>query len=406
MEQVNTTPASSAHEVEFPPPISSHEAESPPPIDDQPERRKFMKRLQLDSEHSLEAQKDGFLELKKAPLFSLSVKEKSTVDTNARHLFPSYALLGHILKDSSGRTVAHSDIDFVLLNTNHPWSAFLCGLQGSGKSHTMSCMLENCLYPSEEIGKLPQPLAGLVFNWDNQAGNICQAAYLSTIGIEVNVFVSPSNYLTMRDKYHNEFGDCDNLKVLPYFLPADLLNKERMVRLMAFEASAENPPLYMQIIDKTIRTMAMETQGSSKFKYDDGSRNCFKTRILEEITNPQQSGPLNQRLDLLDSFLSGGAYERLFKRRAKYFPRADPETFLAGKPACLTVIDLTGTSDAETACLLFDISLSVFLEKTNVPKVVALDEAHNYLRGGAAATNFIQALEKTIRLGGLAKRHK
>jgi len=394
MEQVNTTPAS-----------SKHKAESPPPIDDQLERSKFMKRLQFDSEHSLDAQKDCFFEQKKAPLFSLSVKEKSTVNSDSadvQDLFPSYALLGHILKNSSGKTVADSDVDFVLLNTNHPWSAFLCGLQGSGKSHTMSCMLENCLYPSEEIGKLPQPCAGLVFNWDSQVGNICQAAYLCTIGIEVIVYVSPSNYVTMRNKYREVLGYCDNLKVLPYFLPADLLNKERMTRLMAFGASAENPPLYMQIIDKVIRTMAMETQGSSRFNYNDRSRYCFRERIRQEIRNPQQSGPLNQRLDFLDSFLSGSEYEYVFNRGANNVPRTDSKMFLAGKPGCLSVIDLTGCGDAETACLLFDVSLSVFLEKTNVGKVVALDEAHNYLRGGAAATNFIQGLEKTIR----EQRHK
>jgi len=394
MEQVNTAPNS-----------SKHKAESPPPTDDQLERSKFMKRLQFDSEHSLDAQKDGFLEQKKAPLFSLSVKEKSIINSgnaDAQDLFPSYALLGHILKDSSGKTIADSDVDFVLLNTNHPWSAFLCGLQGSGKSHTMSCMLENCLYPSEEIGKLPQPCAGLVFNWDSQVGDICQAAYLCTIGIKVTVFVSPNNYITMRDKYHEVLGKRDNLKVLPYFLPTSLLNKERMTRLMAFGASIENPPLYMQIIDKIIRKMAMETQGSSRFNYNDGSKYCFKKRIYQEITNPQQSGPLNQRLDFLDSFLSGSEYEKVFKQGAKSVPRADPEMFLKGEPGCLTVLDLTACGDAESACLLFDVSLSVFLEKTNIGKVVALDEAHNYLRGGAAATNFIQGLEKTVR----EQRHK
>jgi len=33
----------------------------------------------------------------------------------------------------------------IFLNTNAPWSAFICGSQGSGKSYTLSCMLENLL---------------------------------------------------------------------------------------------------------------------------------------------------------------------------------------------------------------------------------------------------------------------
>lgn len=32
----------------------------------------------------------------------------------------------------------------VFLNGNAPWSAFICGLQGSGKSHTLACMLGLC----------------------------------------------------------------------------------------------------------------------------------------------------------------------------------------------------------------------------------------------------------------------
>lgn len=394
MEPVNASPA-----------VSQHKAKSPPPTDGQLERSKFMKRLQFGSEHAPDAQQDNFFERKKAPLFSLSVKEKSIVDSgssNAQDLFPSYALLGHIVKDSSGKIAADSNIDFVLLNTNHPWSAFLCGLQGSGKSHTVSCMLENCLHQSDEIGKLPQPCAGLVFNWDSQVGNICQAAYLCTIGVKVTVLVSPGNYITMRDKYHEVLGKRVNLNILPYFLPSAHLNKERMTRLMAFGAAVENPPLYMQTIDKILRTMTMETQGSSRFNYNDRSARCFRERLRQEIKNAQQSVPLNLRLDILDSFLSGSEYEDIFNMGANFVPRADPKSFLMGEPGSLIVVDLTGGGDAETACLLFDVSLSVFLEKTTVGKVVALDEAHNYLRGGAAAINFIQGLEKTIR----EQRHK
>ena len=91
--------------------------------------------------------------------------------------------------------------------------------------------------------------------------------------------------------------------------------------------------------------------------------------------------------------MSGSEYEDIFNDGINNVPWTDPQTFLAGEPGCLTVIDLIGCGDAETAYLLFDVSLSVFLEKTNVGKVVALDKAHNYLREGAAASNFIKGLE-------------
>lgn len=42
----------------------------------------------------------------------------------------------------------------VFLNGNAPWSAFICGLQGSGKSHTLACMLGLCLLRSLDT---PEP---------------------------------------------------------------------------------------------------------------------------------------------------------------------------------------------------------------------------------------------------------
>jgi hypothetical protein len=41
-------------------------------------------------------------------------------------------------------------------------SIFICGSQGSGKSYTLSCLLENYLI-SSDAGKLPKPLTALVF---------------------------------------------------------------------------------------------------------------------------------------------------------------------------------------------------------------------------------------------------
>lgn len=80
-----------------------------------------------------------------------------------------YAVLGHVPEDdlSIPDSVTRTP---VLLNTDSPWSAFLCGSQGSGKSHTLSCMLENCLLTDETIlprvGLNPHPLAGLVFHYE------------------------------------------------------------------------------------------------------------------------------------------------------------------------------------------------------------------------------------------------
>ncbi|KAI0568538.1 hypothetical protein Alg215_12127, partial [Pyrenophora tritici-repentis] len=54
--------------------------------------------------------------------------------------------------------------------------------------------------------------------------------------------------------------------------------------------------------------------------------------------------------------------------------------------------------DADSACVLFDICLSVFIQQTQCGKIVALDEAHNYMtEGSGAAKAFTEKLLRTVR---------
>jgi len=201
-------------------------------------------------------------ELMMTPLFSMSVK-KAALDHDIVD-FAQYAVLGHvipmpfdgstndlatrlskILVDGSRNELTKS-IDPVLLNTNTPWSAFICGSQGSGKSHTMSCIFENCLLPDKKLGKLAYPLAGLVFHYDSMDSSHCEAAHLCSQGIQVTVLVSPSNYGTLKTRYSTIPGADKHLKVRRLWLDGSHLNTERIKRLMAFGDDNEQPPLYLQ----------------------------------------------------------------------------------------------------------------------------------------------------------------
>jgi hypothetical protein len=82
-------------------------------------------------------------------------------------------------------------------NIAAPSSVFICGSQGSGKSHTLGCLLENCLVPSM-ANSLPRPLTGIVFHYDtftsDTSGSACEAAYLSSAkGVSVRVLCAPTN---------------------------------------------------------------------------------------------------------------------------------------------------------------------------------------------------------------------
>lgn len=177
-------------------------------------------------------------------------------------IFPSYGLLAKrsvayepeipiVNNDDFGNATIYDGRLF--LNTNAPWSTFICGSQGSGKSHTLSCILENGLLPHSGLGELPKQLAAIVFHYDKFTGSsssqMCEAAYLSSKGIPVNVLVSPTNYWTMSRMYRSLEGvpASSQPKVAPLFLGSQQLNIERMMKLMAFDHTKAEVPLYMEV---------------------------------------------------------------------------------------------------------------------------------------------------------------
>ena len=325
-------------------------------------------------------------EVRTTPLLSLATrKETAKHGSDNAPLFPQFALLAGVIGlrqekpkvqlvpysdwwDAAPRRTTDDD-PRIFQNINAPWSAFICGSQGSGKSHTVSCMLENCLVRNNRLGPLLNPLAGLVFHHDLFAssfgGQVCEAAYLCTAGISVTVLVSPSNLERMRILYRNMPGVSLESKkpiVEPLVLDEAYLNVDRLLGLMAAGDSEGPMPLYMQSVLQVLREMAMKNQSRPGIDYAE-----FKKQILRKPLTPAQLGPLLIRLDLLESFIG----------------KPDKNNQIRGNnwtpvPGRLVVVDLSCPFvDPATACGLFDICLGVFLEQdSKIGRVVALDEAH------------------------------
>ncbi|KAK7182356.1 hypothetical protein PSPO01_11590 [Paraphaeosphaeria sporulosa] len=326
-----------------------------------------------------------------------------------------YGVLGHIPNGSNssgfGEAAQMSTKRTpVLLNIDSPWSAFLCGSQGSGKSHSLSCMLENCLLSDHtiipKIGFNPHPLAGLVFHYDRcQGSGVCEAAYLCT-NVPTTVLVSPSNYARLKTEYETMAREQGGtITVKPLYILSKYLDTERMKTLMAVR-NDDDMPLYMQTILMILRGMAIESQGLATFDYE-----VFKRKLNDVQFARGQDGPMRLRLDLLESFMEKDLDQQQpmakqpTKRRKK--PPHAPKTilamtendFLIGTPGTLTIIDLTDpVIDPDAACALFDICLSVFIQQTQCGKIVALDEAHNYMtESGNSAKAFTEKLLRTVR---------
>lgn len=117
-----------------------------------------------------------------------------------------------------------------------------------------------------------------------------------------------------------------------------------------------------------LRKMAIESQGLGAFDYT-----AFKNELSATKFTSGQDSPIKLRLHLLESFM------KRCEQTSKILANTE-NNLLAGTPGSLTIVDLTDpVIDPDSACALFDICLSVFIQQTQGGKIVALDEAHNYM---------------------------
>ncbi|THY07477.1 hypothetical protein D6D01_09757 [Aureobasidium pullulans] len=328
-------------------------------------------------------------QLRTAPLLSLSVKEVSESSiSNISLMFPQYAFLGCRISDTTSFEDDDKDQDHlpesepVLLNTNTPWSAFICGSQGSGKSYSLSAIIENCLHASPKIGKLPKPLAGVVFhNNTASAHNVCEAAHLVSLGVKVNVLVSRSNYHALSSIYKKAVSPqaVHLLNIQPLVLQSYHLTAERMHRLMAFQESETAVPLYMEVIMRILREMAIT---GLPFNYS-----TFKAHLDNEGLTPGQKVMMEMRLCLLESFMDPSCTRPSGSSSKKI-------DLFNTAPGTFTIVDLSDPFlDSSTTCTLFDILLSLFLSsRLEAGMLICLDEAHKFMKNTHAAETFTENL--------------
>ena len=126
-------------------------------------------------------------------------------------------------------------------------------MQGSGKSHTTSVMLENMLVPNHSaIGQLKKPLAGLVLHF-GEGGAYSQPCEAAWVGVTtrstakpppVVVYVSKSSLNTMK-KVYAPLGGAVVVKALQF--SEEELDAQAFLSMMAIGQSV-HVPLYMQTV--------------------------------------------------------------------------------------------------------------------------------------------------------------
>jgi hypothetical protein len=191
-------------------PVSSARPTRPRSISELEEERLLAAHLAL---LKIETRSQDYHEVTGSPIFTMPVLKY------AKEHFSQYGFLAGIsgllesnINDVAGTSSLGTGDPRVFFNISAPSSVFICGSQGSGKSHTLSCLLENCLMKSD-VSTLASPLAGLLFHYDSFTSDVrgtpCEAAHLaSNSNVRVRVLCSPTNLET--------------IKVIPIFLSLTL----------------------------------------------------------------------------------------------------------------------------------------------------------------------------------------
>jgi len=317
-------------------------------------------------------------ELKTAPLFTRDAKVPAGFFKSASQ----FGVLGTLKAIRDQEKFEKPTDPRIYVNTNAPFSAIVCGVQGSGKSHTVSVLLENMLIPGcPAIGMLEKPLAGLVLHLGPGGKNTlpCEAAWLGKAKFHglrippVRVYVSGSALGTMKRAYA-PLGE--NVTVEPLLFTESELDAEAFLSMMAVDSS-ERAPLYMQVILSILRKLGED------YTY---------RKFLEELEekkktfDPTQKSHLEQRMALLKTFTS-----TVVQTHAR---------FVKGQ---LTIVDLTDPFiDPASACGLFEIVTRLFVRAdVTTGKVLLVDEAHKYLSASASLTEALLSLSRQMRHHGM-----
>jgi len=171
------------------------------------------------------------------------------------------------------------------------------------------------------------------------------------------------------------YSQIPNVQIRPLRLQPRHLNISTMLSLMSLGKN-DTVPLYMAQVTKVLREMAIHSRGS--FDYLE-----FRARLDALPLDRLQTFFLDQRLDLLDSFLdlkgeSSGNY------------------FLDGG---VTILDLSCPfMDQSTACILFRVAIDLFLHAhPSRGKMIVADEAHKYMTDTTAAMALTETFLNIIR---------
>jgi len=292
---------------------------------------------------------------------------------------PEGALLGHLFDDNESSNEVGEG---VYINTHSPFCFITVGVQGAGKSHTSSCILESCLVPFEpgNVVKLKVPQTTLVVHYDQNTTSICEAAGLLSLNRNIKakmnqvghtvgaipkekavILVSPAFYL-QRKKFYG-----DTCTVKPLLFRWRSLTADHIKRIMRIE-SGDNQ-LYVASFLDLLRSY------QKKAVVPDFAD--FLKQVRDVCSIGTQKGPLDQRINLLESIVAESEKNSGLVGESLDLVSSSKDGYH------LIIADMTDPLlSKDEANGLFQVLTEQFRTlPTKGGKVLMLDEAHKYMMG-------------------------
>jgi hypothetical protein len=331
-------------------------------------------------------------------------RRKTLLDEAGKATTPEFGLLGVARTASASGAAGH---DHVFLNTHDPFCFVTLGVQGSGKSHSLGVVMENCLLQlpagAEDALRLHRPMSTVVFHFDPTERTRCEALGIVSFADDTRAFladgaadavrlpalprdkmlvlVSPSNYLQRRAQYPPD------IRVVPLLFSWNALTAKQIKSLMRI--SDGDNQLYVSTLLAELRRFQRE-----------GKRPTFEQfwkRIEDTCTVKGQNGPLLQRRALLEALVEESAANKELRGKGG----GDLSTLL--EEGMLVIADLSDPLlSPDEASGVFEVLLEQFRGgrvggNGGGGKLLVLDEAHRYVSGNET-DGLSRSIVETVRL--------
>ena len=327
----------------------------------------------------------------------------SVVSVSERSLCKESALFGYVKQRDEELSQQP-----IYLNVHTPFCLCVCGVQGAGKSHTLSVVLESCLIPFKvnQLVTLAHPMAALMFHYDQSETNVCEVTGIIKLNTRLSkylsppqhakspphwvpqlpkvvVLVSPTFYKQRRRFYGldaNSSVNDGNFDVQPLLFSWKSLDAVQLRSLL--HVKDKDNQLYVSVLLNLLRGYQRDEH---KPTFD-----SFCKQVLEACSsNKGQSGPLEQRLNLLKQVVAESEVNKDIRCQQK-------DLRDLARSGTLVIADLTDPMlSPHDADGIFQVLLQQFRQlDTRCGKVVVCDEAHKYFHQEGLSTSIVE----TVRL--------